>query len=601
MCGILGYFAYSSTITNQVFGDALLTMLHRGPDDQSVMQFNSGYLGHLRLAIIDLDKKSNQPFTLYNRYHIVFNGEIYNFLNLKEKLEVEYNVVFNTNSDTEVLLQAYIKVGVKCLEWLNGMFAFAIFDSLENKIFAARDRVGKKPFYYHLEKGKLIFSSELKGLVPLLDRKPKLSQYSICEFLSIGYIIAPRTIYENIFKLEPGHFLQVDLNNYDYKKVKYWDIIQAETGSLCNNVESLIKDSIGIRYVSDVPVGIMLSGGLDSNIILALSKNRKPKTFTIKNDNAIYDEEELARYAATTFDCENVSEVSKPDPKVIDNLVYIFDEPMADSSAIPSLLLCNTIHKNGYKCAMNGDGADEIFAGYDRYRFLLFYKKYRFIRKLIPKVTSFSYKSFLYNLAKLKRLLSEKDIYHAYAQQNLINNGFEGEKLEGMDYKNEIVKRLATIPIDNLNKFLIYDYKFYLPDDLLVKMDRASMANSVEGRSPFLDYRLAECLSKVSFSTKISLRSNKKILRSLFNRILPERILKEKKRGFQVPIDYWFLNELREEIIALKDGPAVKHGYIKKEYIDTIVDAHLSGRENFKFQIYIILIFDKWYQRWVGE
>lgn len=603
MCGILGFYSRSEGVSESRFKEALQLMVYRGPDNQSVKKVENGYLGHVRLAIIDLDKSSNQPFSANDKYHIVFNGEIYNYQEIRTELQQKHSVSFVTNSDTEVLLHAYIVWGAECLQKFNGMFAFAIHDSEKNKLFVARDRVGKKPFYYSITNDAVVFSSELKCLLPLLNKKPSLSHYSVSEFLSLGYIISPRTIYEDVFKLEPAHFIELDLASNIFVKQHYWDPIKRGDEYNEATVKSLIKNAIDIRYNSDVPVGIMLSGGIDSNIVLALSKEKKPKTFTIKSNQKEYNEADLAQKSAEYFGCENVSKTVLPDIGLIEKIIHHYDEPMSDSSAIPTFLLSQFIRSNNYICVLNGDGADEVFAGYDRYKFLLIYKNFRFLRHFIPVINfgKFRYKGLFYNLSKLKSLLNEKDIFHAYAEQNIINKGFEGHLLKGFDYKQEIVNRLKAIDVKGLNRFLIYDYKYYLVDDLLVKMDRATMANSIESRSPFLDYRLAEILLNTPFNEKISLFKNKKHLRKLYAGVLPQEIFNRKKSGFQIPIDHWFLNELKEQVLELKNSDIIKEGFVSQEYVNQTVDRHLSQTENLKFQIYLLLIFDKWYSKWIKK
>ncbi len=274
---------------------------------------------------------------------------------------------------------------------------------------------------------------------------------------------------------------------------------------------------------------------------------------------------------------------------------------MADSSAIPSLLLSGFIKEKGFSCVLNGDGADEIFGGYDRYKFLLIYEKFRLIRHFIPSFRSIRYKSLLYNLHHLKRLLNEDTLIEAYAEQQIINRAFEGPLLQGLDYKKEIVDRLRSIPVEGLNRFIIHDFKYYLPDDLLVKMDRATMAYGVESRSPFLDYRLAEIMLLQDFSTKTTITKNKLLLRELYAAILPQQILKKKKSGFQIPIDHWFLNELKDEVTRLKTSRIVRDGYVDQHYVADLVDQHLGLKANNKFQIYILLIFERWYRIWASE
>lgn len=603
MCGILGFYSRSEGVSEIRFREALQLMVYRGPDNQSVKKVENGYLGHVRLAIIDLDESSNQPFSIDEKYHIVFNGEIYNYKEIRKELEQKHNIHFITNSDTEVLLYSYIVWGTQCLQKLNGMFAFVIHDVDKHKLFAARDRVGKKPFYYSITNDTVVFASELKSLLPLLNQKPSLSHYSVSEFLSLGYIISPRTIYSDIFKLEPSHFMEIDLLHNSVVKQQYWNPIKNEVEYDATIVKSLIENAVDIRYNSDVPVGVMLSGGIDSNIVLALSKDKKPKTFTIKSNQKEYNEADIAQNSAKHFGCENASKTVFPDSELIDKIIYHYDEPMSDSSAIPTFLLSQFIRSNNYICVLNGDGADEVFAGYDRYKFLLIYKRFRFLRHFIPVINfgKFRYKGLFYNLSKLKSLLNEKDIFHAYAEQNLINKGFEGALLKGVDYKQEIVNRLKSIEVKGLNRFLIYDYKYYLVDDLLVKMDRATMANSIESRSPFLDYRLAEVLLNIPFNEKISLFQNKKHLRKLYAGVLPQEIFNRKKSGFQIPIDHWFLNELKEQVLQLKKSDIIKDGFVSQEYINQVVDSHLSQKENLKFQIYLLLIFDKWYNKWMKK
>ena len=601
MCGILGYFSTSKPISESRFQSALEKLNHRGPDNQNLKAFQSGYLGHSRLSIIDLIDNSNQPFQVNDRYWIIFNGEIYNYKIIREYYQNTFGVEYRSNSDTEVLLKSYTIHKENVLERLNGMFAFAIYDSQKNNLFLARDRVGKKPLYYSITKNTLVFGSELKATLQLLDRTPALSDESVHEFLSIGYITAPDTIYTQFKKLEPGHYLQVDLDTMEISKKCYWEIAQNLNGKAEDGIDELIKDSIKLRYVADVPVGLMLSGGLDSNLILGLSNHMSPETFTIRSNHSEYDESHFAIESAKHFNCKNTTKDVTQKAFIIDELVYYFDEPMGDSSAVPTFLLSKLISEANYRCVLNGDGADEVFAGYDRYKMLLLYAQYNRLAKLIPPlpIQSFLYKGFGYNYNRLRNLLKEPTIERAYAKQNIINHNFQGPRLKGLDYSETILNKLGKIQVDGLNKFLVYDYKYYLPDDLLVKMDRATMANSLEVRSPFLDYRLAEQMINIPFEKKISIKNNKILLRNYYHNLLPTSILKRKKTGFQIPIDHWFGGSLRDEVAHLSNSELVKEGFVDRFYINRIVNSHLSKKENNKFQIYLLLFLDKWYKRWI--
>ena len=294
MCGILGFFSSDTLPSKKKFADALELLSHRGPDKRCIYQTSQGLLGHARLSIIDLSDRGLQPMVTDTGYVIVFNGEIYNYRAERKYLE-QKGITFVTQTDTEVLLRGYISFGESYITRLNGMFSFVIYDPHRNILFAARDRFGKKPFYYTSSSKSFIFSSELKSLLPLLDKKPTISKSSVGEFLTVGYICSPSTIYSEISKLNPGTMLIVDLDSYKIIKKQYWDILNRHTPLDDARTLSLIEDAVNIRYEADVPVGIMLSGGLDSSAVLGLSAHRHPKTFTMASRYSEYDESEAAQ------------------------------------------------------------------------------------------------------------------------------------------------------------------------------------------------------------------------------------------------------------------------------------------------------------------
>lgn len=595
MCGILGFFCDSRReVTESLFSVALARMSHRGPDDHRIRRVEDGFLGHRRLAIIDIDPRSNQPFSLNDRYYLVFNGEIYNYRDLRKSLADE-GIDFKTDSDTEVLYHLLIKRGPNCLNALNGMFAFAFYDVVGKKVLLARDRVGKKPLYYFNARGKLFaFASELKALEGLTGGARAVSLEAVHEFLSLGYISAPRTIYENIHKLEPATYMVFDASEcvVNYRR-RYWYPAQHEHMSE-RDLPELLRDAINLRLVADVPVGIMLSGGLDSNYILGVANRSLGKAFTIRMDDANYDESEVASFSARHFGIEHEIKRIVPAVDVVDQVVGVYDEPFGDSSALPFLALCRAVRDAKYICVMNGDGGDEVFAGYDRYRMMLVQRAAGWLLSRLPNFDSFGYKSILYNFSRLIELSKNRNPDELYIVQNHINRNFEGELLKKHDLFGELLDRLRCVQAVGYNRYLVYDLLYYLPDDLLVKVDRASMAFSIECRSPLLDYRIIDLMMTIPFRRKLSYTDNKLHLRRVARELLSHEILKRPKRGFQVPIDSWFLNEMRGEVEGLKTSRLVSEGLVDRAYMERIVDSHLGLKRNNKFQIYNMLVMNRW-------
>jgi len=590
MCGIIGIASQSKITDRSWLIAGRDAMQHRGPDDTGEWWHPIGRigLGHQRLSIIDLSSAGHQPMAdSTGELCIAFNGEIYNFNDLRTEL-IGKGHAFRSSSDTEVILAAYRQWNTDCLSRLNGMFSFALFDSRREQLFMARDRVGEKPLFYVLDKGTLAFSSELKGLManPYLSRRIDAEAFDC--YLAEGYVPGNRCILQGIKKLPPAHALVFDLNSGQSKIWRYWHIPDYESSftagtvdeeALLDELETLLEDSVRRQLVADVPVGILLSGGVDSSIVTAMAvrSNPKVKTFTISfPGHGKFDEAEHAQLIARHFDTEHMQlEAEAGTIELLPKLAKQFDEPVIDSSIIPTYLVSRMICQH-CSVALGGDGGDELFGGYTHYSRLLYLQKHF---GLLP--------------GWLRRALSN-------GAQCLLSPGFKGRNwLQALRYDFEkdlpliasyfdysIRRRLLTRPIKNtdlaeqvrqsripkssdlLQRATRMDFENYLAEDLLVKVDRASMLNSLEVRAPMLDYRLVEfAFGKVPSELKATSASRKVLLKRLTNRLLPDEFDSDRKQGFSIPLDTWlkkgpWLDYFREVLLdsrqTLFDHPVVE-------------------------------------------
>ncbi|MFA7686570.1 MAG: asparagine synthase (glutamine-hydrolyzing) [Moheibacter sp.] len=539
MCGI---YLTNMPYKLEEVKEKLEKIKHRGPDYTGIIQHDTLILGHLRLAILDLDARSNQPYQ-YKNLAIVFNGEIYNFKELRDELEIQgYN--FDTASDTEVLIKGYDFWGEKVLEKLNGMFSFAISNSKNNEIFCARDRLGVKPFYYYWKDGQFEICSQLQ---PLRNKNSKISTEAVSIYLSTGYVPSPFSIYEDIYKLQPGCILNIDLNKKTKSIKRYWDLEKVETLDISyaeakERVKELLKDAVRIRMQSDVPLGTFLSGGIDSALVTALAaeiSNEKIKTFTIGFDDPKHDESKVAEKFAKIIGTEHITTMCKVEDvlDLIPKLIKVYDEPFADSSALPSLLL-NKGAKQHATVVLSGDGGDESFIGYKYFHSIGTFEKIQKIpfalRKFIAK--------FLQNSNKFKSiLLCENNTF--FIERIFVNeaihsrNWFEENYFEYLQLSNNSIQKAADLNI-----------KLWLENDSNVKVDRASMAYSVEVRSPFLDYRIIQLTRTLPMEYKFTDGRTKRILRDILSDYIPEDIFNQPKSGFSIPLKKWIKNELKSEI-----------------------------------------------------
>lgn len=630
MCGIAGKISFSdkkiSAQEIEVMNDAIK---HRGPDDGGVYISPDGQvgLGHRRLSIIDLSPLGHQPMRYLDRYEIVFNGEIYNFQEKRTMLEEE-GYTFASHSDTEVILALYDKYGEKCLDHLRGMFAFVIYDEQKQTLFCARDRVGKKPFKYYIDDNVILFASELKSILtqPEYHREP--DYVAIHHYLTLQYVPAPLTGFVGIKKLEPAHFLTIDLKTKTVKKERYWKLDYSKKLDLSETewkkrILNKLDESVRLRMISDVPIGAFLSGGVDSSAIVALmAKNSKTpiKTFSIGFEEEKYNELKYAKIVAETFQTEHTEFIVKPDAiDLLPMLVRQYEEPFADSSALPTYYV-SKLTRDHVTVALNGDGGDENFAGYTRYsafQISTFLDHFDWLNRLVGiPVTRLCAKyiknTFFDRLHRFSRSLSDDyrrrylsyTAYFTNEQKSLLYTDQFKEKMRGHDTYDIIAQEFEKSGSKNRTEQAVYaDFTTYLPEDLMAKVDIATMTVALEGRSPFLDHELLELSAQIPFSLKLKGFNNKKyILKEALRGLVPDQVMFRPKMGFGVPIDAWFRGELRDYAKGkLLDGELVKRGLFRQSAILDILDTHSSTNVNFSPHIWALLTLELWFEEFFKE
>ncbi len=608
MCGIVGIASKVDVGNYSWLKEARDTMTHRGPDDAGEWwsdNHNIG-LGHRRLSIIELSDAGHQPMLDYNnRYVITFNGEIYNFQELRIIL-INLGFNFNTNTDTEVILNGYRAWGTEVLSKLNGMFAFCIYDIEKNFLFIARDRVGEKPLFYSFVNNIFKFSSELKAL--LYNQTNYINYNSFDCFLSMGFVPGNLSIVQGINKLPPAHFLQFDLNSGELIVQRYWEIPEFnnqnfDEDELIFTLEELLYDTVKKQLVADVPIGVLLSGGLDSSIITAFAarSEKNLKTFTVRFPRyARFDETKHARLISKYFNTNHI-ELDATDVSfdILPLLAKQFDEPIIDSSMIPTYLVSNLI-KSQCTVALGGDGGDELFGGYGHYsRLLLLKDKLKYIHPIIRKNAARFAETFLPLGFKGRNWMQSLNIdfntglpliasyFDKATRKKLLNN-------DNLIFNAELIRE-ERIPSTNdiLQRATRTDFENYLPEDILVKVDRASMLNSLEIRAPFLDYRIIEfAFSRVPSSLKANKNSKKIILKKLAKKILPNEFDFNRKQGFSIPLSEWlkmrpWINYFEDVLLSNNDNI-----FDKKLIIQMIQDQKI-GRSNSE-RLFALVLFELW-------
>ena len=636
MCGINGIISLKKVNLRDKITIMNDTIIHRGPDADGIYLNDNVTMGMRRLSIIDLASGNQPMFSEDKNIIIVFNGEIYNFKNIKKKLETEFNIMFKTHSDTEVILKGYEVWGKDVLQYLNGMFAFSIYDKKRGKVFIARDRAGEKPLYYFKNENYFIWGSELKSLIAVLkndNESLKISSDAINLYFSLSFIPAPYTIYEKVFKLCSGNYLEIDVNTLEFDIIRYWDVEIEENKNKITNytvaqkeLRDTLYDSVEKRMIADVPLGVFLSGGIDSSIITAImsdiKKGQSIQTFSIGVEDKNYDESHRASMVAKHLKTEhnaidlNFNEVRES----IDDVIKNYDEPFADSSALPTYYV-SKIARQKVKVALTGDGGDEVFGGYERYMMGYYGRKYRmFIPNIIhqnilkPIIGSINQsKENRYSaLSKIKKLVDSlgenelEDIFNVMslcfnekAKESLLKEPYRQNKLINLLSEN-IAKIAFNQSLSYLTKSRYIDKNIALDGDMLVKVDRASMLASLESRAPLLDHRLFEFTNRLPDSFLINGTDKKFILKDTFKILLPPNFLNLPKRGFAIPIGTWLRENLRTELLELTDKDFLKkQGIFNEDYLSDIVREHINYIQDHSYKVWSIYCFQKWYKNQV--
>lgn len=621
MCGICG-FIDKNNWGMKILNEMNNTMIHRGPDDSGVWlnQLGSNYIGmaHRRLSIIDVSPLGHQPMISQDgNCIIVFNGEIYNFKELRNILE-EDGYKFKSNCDTEVALYAYCKWGIDAFSKLNGMFAICICDMLNNQVILARDRIGKKPLYYYKNNDCFIFASELKAIMKYPTFKKDINNRAILNYLCYQYINAPETIFENTFKLNAGELLIWNAGNIQTKK--YWDIYKVYTTNKVHlendykiakeNVKRKIIDAVSCRMEADVPLGLFLSGGIDSTLIAAIASDvstERIKTFSIGFEDKSRNEANLAKETATLLDCDH-TELYVDETlllNMLDEIPHYFDEPFADPSEIPTMLV-SKLAKNNVTVALSGDGGDELFCGYSMYDYLFWFQKTDLLANYLYKLNNstllskIKFDSVLPN--ELKAVINNRDINTKTQLFIDLPERFASDMLKYASPNSVKYQLEEKFLLENWQyRRMLLDMCTYLPEDILTKTDRASMHYSLEVRCPLLDYNIVEYSFKIPHKFKYNRREKKYILKDILSDYMPMNMVKRPKKGFGVPLGNWLRTSLKERILYYADENKLKkQGIFRYETVLQLISlVDKSDRKPYPKLLWSFLVFQMWYEYYI--
>jgi len=622
MCGVAGKLFHdpARAVDGALLDRMSAILAHRGPDDAGIHHEGSVGLVSRRLAIQDLSAAGHQPMSSPDgRLWITYNGEIYNFLLLRDELERD-GVRFRSRSDTEVILALYARQGPDCLARLRGMFALAIWDRQERTLFAARDRLGKKPLFYYQDADRFVFASEPKAILQDPEVPVAPDHVALHHYLTYGYVPGPWSAFRGVRKLPPAHYLV--LRDGRTSLHRYWELRHTPKrtdgeAALTEELLARLGEAVRLRLISDVPVGALLSGGLDSSAVVAMIRRATSgpiRTFSIGFDRPDYDETRYARLVAQHLGTEHHEAVVKPDAVAgVPRLVWHYNEPFADSSALPSLAVCE-MARGFVTVALNGDGGDETFLGYDRYLATAVLNRLDWVPRPVRALAGAAgrglprgmAKSLAYRLRRVTDVLTLEP-RDRYAKWMSAFGNADKRELYAPALRQELRTTDSLALLDQayeasdattfVERIAHADIQLYLPDDLLVKMDIASMAHSLEVRSPFLDHEVVEFAASLPLHLKLRGWTQKYLLRRAMRGLLPEAVIRRPKMGFGVPIDYWFRHELREMAYdVLLDTRAQQRGYFRPEVVRRYLDEHVEGRAHHHPRLWSLLMLEQWHR-----
>ncbi|MCK6547879.1 asparagine synthase (glutamine-hydrolyzing) [Myxococcota bacterium] len=625
MCGIVGVFHFDPTrpVDRALLVRQTDTLVHRGPDDGGVWVGQGVGLGHRRLAIIDLDGGHQPMWDVEDRIGVVFNGEIYNYRELQRELEQKGHV-FRTGSDTEVIIHGYREWGDRCVERFRGMFAFAVFDRKNRTLFLARDRLGKKPLYWYRDRERFVFASELKAIVADLSIPRVLDPQAALDYFAYNYVPGPRSIFRNIHKLPGGHALLVTADGVAERE--WWDVdfsrpdTTLDLDSAASALTEALARAVGLRLRADVPLGAFLSGGVDSSFVVALMAgqlDRRVKTHTVGFGEGAFDERPFAREIAERFHTEHTERVvDVEDTGVVDRLAWYFDEPFGDSSAVPTYHLSASTRAH-VTVALSGDGGDESFAGYRRYVFAMREHGVRrhlpgLVRSAVvaPLASIYPKADYLPRYLRARATLTNVATTHERAYflsltqktyPRYLDDGFLAG-LAGYDPYGHFERHFARARTDDpLARLQYVDLKTYLADDILVKVDRASMAHALEVRVPLLDHEVVELAARMPSSLKLDGAETKRVLKHAAARLLPERTRTRPKMGFTIPLAAWLRGGLRGRAeAAFFDRPGGASGLVDVRGLRRLWYEHQLGVADHSTALWSLLMFEEWARRFAS-
>lgn len=618
MCGICGF----NWADEQLVRKMANSIEHRGPDQDGFYCDENFSLGHRRLSIIDLSEQGIQPmFNEDKTVCLVFNGEIYNYLELRKNLLAKGHV-FRGNSDSEVIVHGYEEYGLDCVHHLRGMFAFAIYDIAKKKLFIARDRIGIKPLYYYHQDKKFIFASEIKAILQSGNVERKVNLQALYDYLGFEFVPAPQTMFENIYKLPSGHYLEI--SGDEHKLTRYWDLKMGSSSASISFEEAverqkeLLAEAVKSHLMSDVPLGVFLSGGLDSSAIVALMRKNitgSLKTFTIGYEDKTFSELDYAAIVAKHCDTDHqVLMLDDIRPEYVEKTLYHLDEPMTDLSTVPLYLLCKQAREHVTVC-LSGEGADESYAGYDRFKAARLASLFNIVPGPIRKNVIGRLAGLLPDQAQKKGAINMLKRFVEGANlppegQHLRWQYFASEELAGKLFSRQFFDDVVADPFrlvreysercadaDTVNRHIYLDMRYMMTDSVLMKVDKMSMASSLEVRVPLLDHVLVEFLAGLPGNWKLKGLTTKHIFRAALGELLPEKIVHRGKQGYSLPVKHLLRGELKEYMVGLLNDSKLIRQYADVDYVNRLIDEHCSMKQNHNHVLWALMNVSIWHNR----